>query len=459
MRKITALILATIMVAMCFSVAMTASAEDTNLLAGMSYTVGGDATPKDAGTAGADTTPGTLLTDGATRTPEEMNSTGGPVAGKTLEYQGTYKSVSFTFEFDEAVSIAKIVVDGARGWDYVANTSGESAPNRHCNIAKIEVSTDGLNYTEVTYDVAKVAIAGAAQYGATAPEDQFWTITATLATTAAEVSGLRVTLDTTRDDGTNAYIVQCDELAAYGPAAEETTTSESTTESVAESESASESVAESESASESVAESESESASSDDASSEDEVIVAPITYTLTFTYDEEGNVVLTITLPEGTASGKIMFSVSADLTYVAGSLENALSGVKNDAANGSYVLNYAGTSVVPEGTVLGSAKFTLAEGAELDASDITVSVWEVNDASALIGSQEDGICNIVLPTVDDPTSSESESASESVAESESESAPESGSDNPPATGDAGIAVFAVLALVSAAAVVVIKKRA
>ncbi len=191
--------------------------DDKNLLAGMSYTVGGDSTPKDAGTAGGDTIPGSLLTDGVIRSIEEMDTTGAPVSEKTLEFVGTYKVTSFTFEFDEAVDIATIVADGARGWDYETNSAGDYASNRHCNIAMIEISYDGLSYTEVGFKTSRVAIDGTGKYGIVQPENQFWTIRANFTNAAIGVLGLRVTLDTTRTDRTNAYVLQLDELEAYAP--------------------------------------------------------------------------------------------------------------------------------------------------------------------------------------------------------------------------------------------------
>ncbi len=458
MRKITALIIATIMVALCFSVATTASAEDTNLLAGMSYTVGGDATPKDAGTAGADTTPGTLLTDGVVRDAAEMTSTGGPVAGKTLEYQGTYKTVTFTFEFDEAVSIATLVADGARGWDAVANSAGEAAPNRHCNFANIEVSTDGLNFTAVTYSVAKTVIEGSAQYGATAPADQFWTITATLDAVAENVSALRVTFDTTRDDGTNGYIVQLDELEAYGASAEAPVSSEEAPVSSEEAPVSSEDAATTEDATTEDATTEDATTTEDtteDTTEEPSVPVADFTYTVTFTVEEDGTILMTVTAPAGTGSGKIYFNVSEDLVYVADSLTGAF-GSANDNAQGAYLINCAVAELMEADTVIGSAKFTLAEGAELDASDLVILDWSIygDETQGLLGSLEDGTVAIVLPEVEvdssDDTTEDTTAEETTVDVSEPET---------PSTGDSGVAVFAVLALVSAAAVVVLKKRA
>ncbi len=471
MRKITALILATIMVALCFSVATVASAEDTNLLAGMSYTVGGDATAKDAGTAGADTDPGTLLTDGVVRTPEEMNSTGGPVSGKTLEYQGTYKTVSFTFEFDEAVSIATLVADGARGWDVAANASGEAAPNRHCNFSNIEVSTDGLNFTAVDFTVAKEVIAGSAQYGTAAPADQFWTITATLATVANDVAALRVTFDTTRDDGSNAYIVQLDELEAYGTASAPVESSEAPVES-SEAPVESSEVEDTTVEDTTVEDTTVEDTTVEDTTVEDtteEVVVADITYTITFTVEEDGTIAMTITLPEGIASGNIVFNFGADLALVEGTLTNALPGAVNTEYEGGIMLNFAGMSAYPAGTTFATAKLTLAEGATLDASDIEIVAYELSSTSEIVSTQENGTCEIIVPVVEEETTEETTSedttAEDTTAEDTTvedttvEETSEESEGDAPATGDSGIAVFAVLALVSAAAVVVLKKRA
>ncbi len=448
MKKITALILATIMVALCFSVASVVSAEEpVNLLAGMTYTVGGEASP-DENYGAVDTNPASILTDGAIRTPAEMDSTGAPVAGKTLEYAGSYKSASFTFEFDEAVSIAKVVADGTRG-AVAATINGEAAPNRNTNIAKIEVSTDGLNFTEVTYTVARVAIEGAAQYGKTAPMDQYWTLTATLDAVAENVSALRVTIDTTREeDGSNGYNMQIDELEAYGPAEEAPVSSE-------EAPVSSEDAATTEDAT-------TEDATTEDATTEEpSVPVADFTYTVTFTVEEDGTILMTVTAPVGAGSGRIYFNVSDDLVYVDGSINNAVEGSANDNAQGAYLLNYAKDYKFEAETVIGSAKFTLAEGAELDASDLIILDWNIygDPTEGLLGSLEDGTVAIVLPEVEVDSSDDTTEDTTTEDTTAEETTGDVSEPETPSTGDSGVAVFAVLALVSATAVVVLKKRA
>ncbi len=475
MKKITALFLATLMVALCFSVVSVATAEDTNLLAGMTYTVGGEATP-DENYGAVDTTPASVLTDGVVRTPAEMTSSGIPVAGKTLEYSGTYKSVSFTFEFDDVVSVASVVVDGARGWDVLNNEVGETAPNRHCNIAKIEVSSNGLDFVEATCTVTKEAIAEAAQYGTTAPADQYWTITATLDTVATDVAALRVTLDTTRGDGSNGFIVQLDEIEAYGTASAPVESSENPIESsevpVESSETPVESSEESEESSE---------------SSEENVTVADTTYTVYLAYDSTGAVLMVVEIPEGIASGNLVFNVSEDLVLV--DIINLVGGAVNTEYEDGIMINFASMSEYPAETVVAMAELCLVDGATLDADDIIIVDYELSGTSDIISTMADGTCEIVLVDLDEEfpddtseetsdetsdvtsdditeeTTSEDTTAEDTTAEDTTvedttvEETSEESEGDAPATGDSGIAVFAVLALVSAAAVVILKKRA
>ena len=73
----------------------------------------------------------------------------------------------------------------------------------------------------------------------------------------------------------------------------------------------------------------------------------------------------------------------------------------------------------------------------------------------MIGTIADGDVEKVINLIPEESSESSESE-ESVESSEPE---EESNNNPPATGDLGIAAFAVLAVISAGAVVVLKKRA
>ncbi len=476
MRKITALILAAIMVALCFSVATVASAEDTNLLAGMTYTVGGTAGVKDPGTAGADSSPVSLLTDGATRTPEEMNSTGAPVSGKTLEYTGTGKDVSFTFEFDSAVTIATVVADGARTWDVAANNSGEAAPNRAFAFSKIEVSTDGINFTEVTFTTSKVVIAGSQQYGTTEPLDQFWTVTATLDTAAENVSALRVTATNIREgDGSAGYIIQLDELEAYASAGATEETSAPVEETSAPVEETSAPVEETTTEETTVEETTTEETTVDE-TTEVEVPVADITYTVEFVEQEDGTYLLTIAAPAGTASGSLFFALGEDLSIVADSATQLyamanFNGEYEDAGVAGLYVNFMGMQAFANDTALYSFVVELAEGATLEADDFIIYAYELSDESDIVSTLEDGTCEIIVPVVEEETTVEetteettteettAETTVETTVEETTEETSENGENGAPDTGDAGIAVFAVLALVSAAAVVVIKKRA
>ncbi len=434
MRKITALILATIMVALCFSLATTASAEDVNLLAGLAYTIGGDASMS---TSAGDTTPPSLLTDGVVRTAEQMLAGGTPTAGVSVEFNGTGKTVELTFDFDEAVTIGSVVFDGVRRAEAAAGL------NRDLAIASIKVSTDGMNYGEaLSFTEVSTVIEGAQQASnadKTQSWDQYWTIAANLATPATGVQGLMVTLSLPK------YVMQLDEIEAYATA-QGAAVEESSEEAVESSEEAAES-------SEEAAESSEEAAES----SEEEVVipVAETTFTVEAVEKEDGSVIVTVKTPVGVSNGTIVLGVSEDLVLVpfgADDEPNKLGGEYNmeysvDENTKAYSFNFAKSKDYDAEKTLVEFTFTLAEGATLDASDIIVYAWELGNAANEAFGVEDGAANVVVtPIVPEVESSEAEVSEESKGET-------------PPTGDAGVAVFAVLALVSAAAVVVIKKRA
>jgi len=157
----------------------------------------------------------TLLTDGVYRgNGADWNDIQG-VAGVTVEMAGSYAENVISFELDKATSVGTIVMRGVHAFFQ------NSSVNRHMNIASIEVTKDGTNYTAVTYDVKFTPIEGAPtgtadeQDGAEGP--RFFDVTVTVKG-AVNITGFRLTLNTLRGDNTNAYIVELDEIEAYAPA-------------------------------------------------------------------------------------------------------------------------------------------------------------------------------------------------------------------------------------------------
>lgn len=249
MKKFTALLLATIMVALCFSVMV--SAADENLALGKSYTiVATDETPLFAdGGKGyfwspcVDTDPGTLLTDGEVRAAGALVAGGAGQPKKTIELAGTYREGLITIDLENAASVSSVVVRNAR-----------RGGNRYTNIAKVELAT-GDTFTEVQFTETKETVADSAQYGAEGqdPKDQFFNLT--LSFTATNARYVRLTINTEFPEGTTeynvegvrGYIAQLDEIEVYGAAASTDTPDDTTSEENNDEPATSESEADSES--------------------------------------------------------------------------------------------------------------------------------------------------------------------------------------------------------------------
>ncbi len=221
MKKFTAFVLAAIMVALCFSISV--SAADTNLAEGKSYTiVATDDTPNIAdGGKGymwapcVDTEPGSILTDGNVRAATALVSGGAGVKGTTLELAGTYRDGEITIDLGSAASVSSVVIRNAR-----------RGGNRYVNVAKIEVAT-GSSFSEVKFTETRKTVADSQQYGKEDQEakDQFFDLT--FAFTATNARYVRVTVNTDfagneadyNVEGARGYIAQFDEIEVYGTAA------------------------------------------------------------------------------------------------------------------------------------------------------------------------------------------------------------------------------------------------
>ncbi len=235
MKKLIAVLLASVMVACCF--AISASAADTNLVAGNdSYVLSADDgvvgyqgmcedginNPVYGFYAGQ-----ALLTDGEYRTgTEDAPIAKDAVAGTTIELPGTNRVYSYEFNLGGSYALSSIVFR-------VAKIGG----NRSFNVVKVEVSDDGQTWTEVnftkTFDVienAEEANAAFAQ-GGSDPRAQFFDVTASFEATGSYV---KVSFDTSNpgteyynfyvDNGGNTergYVASFDEIEVYGSAAGE----------------------------------------------------------------------------------------------------------------------------------------------------------------------------------------------------------------------------------------------
>ncbi len=456
MRKIIASLLAVVMVVCAFST-MSVSAAEGNLLANKPYTVTADLTANKADS-------GSMVTDGNYRGDGTNEFNGdSAVDGVSIEWFGTAKTVTYTFEFDAATDIGTIVFKSVR-----------IASNRDFGTLIINGGTPIMS-TEAT----KTAVAGAPLYGAEAPVDQYFDVSVDVELT--DITTLTIMLMT------NQYVCQYDEIEAYAPGSAPQPSEPSSEEPSSEEPSSEEPSSEEPS---DVEPSESSEVDSSE-SSEEEVVVADPTYTATLTDNGDGTASLSIVLPDGIGNGKVVFAISENLTYVANSAATATGGALNDVMEGQITVSFASMSTFAEGTVALEADFDIAEGAELSEADINVPTWELGDGTFELSSNEDGdVIKVYVPfveeTSEEPSSEEpsSEEPSSEEPSSEEPSSEEPSSEEPssvdssvedssveessvdapvvddqPDTGDLGIAAFAVLAVISAGAVVVLKKRA
>ena len=402
MRKIIASVLAVVLVVCAFSTLSVSAAE--NLLAGKTYTYTTDSTSHNED--------GSLMTDGKIRGVGENGWNGDlKLDGVTMEMMGTGKIIEYTFTFDAATDVDTIVFRAVR-----------IASNRQFGTVIVNGGAPILSSSDT---LTKTAIEGAPQYGAEAPVAQYFDITVPVSLTGVTTLTIKVMTD--------AYVMQFDEIEAYGPAAGDAPVEESSED--ASSEDVSDDAS-------------SDDDSSDDDSSDDveEIVIADPTYTVTYSVNEDGTANITVTTPEGVGNGKVLLAVSENLTLVEGSATTATGGALNVTDNG-IVVSFASATTFAEGTVVISADYTVAEGAEITADDFNVPTWQLGDGDTTLTTDADGDVIKVMPAEEVEESSEEES-SEVVVEPEV-----------PNTGDLGIAVFAVLAVISAGAVVVLKKKA
>lgn len=165
---------------------------------------------------------GTLLTDGVSRVLSDLSAGGAGALGTTVEFAGTYRVHMITISLDGKNTVDKVVLDVIR-----------RGGNRYCNLNAIEVCVDGV-FTKVDFTEEKVPVTDAPQYsndnGVTSA-DQFFTLNATF-TAVENVTAVRISLDTLPAEGTESeyvldgargYIVQLDEIAVYGTKAADST--------------------------------------------------------------------------------------------------------------------------------------------------------------------------------------------------------------------------------------------
>lgn len=176
-----------------------AEAVGNNLLAGASYTyVEGEffSSFTDYGA--------TLLTDGKYRGDGETDFDDiYAVEGTTVEFVGSGATNIILFTLDNEVALESMYFRGFR-----------RAGNRYTNIKSILVSSDGVNFTNVTYTETATAIDGAPLYVTDSYPDgvaQYYDVETVFSEILTQVKFIKVYLNTS-----GKYICQLDEVEAYG---------------------------------------------------------------------------------------------------------------------------------------------------------------------------------------------------------------------------------------------------
>lgn len=256
MKRITAILLAMLMVSFCFATTVMAdettedataditaditadvtsddaTSEDStsedatsedelpfeviNVAAGKTYTITSDAED------GAPTFNGALddgfglgesmglLTDGVVRDVEELTSAGAGVMDKSVELAGTNRTHFVTIDLGSVQDIGIVSLGTVRRGN-----------NRYTNLVSVEALIGGV-WTKINYEEIAVAIEGAGQYGSETIEayDQFFDVYAVFED-LVDTTSIRVAIDTEDKTGaishygTRGYIAQLDEISVY----------------------------------------------------------------------------------------------------------------------------------------------------------------------------------------------------------------------------------------------------
>lgn len=203
MKKLLSIALVLVMCISALTASFTVNAADEeNLLAGASYEY-------QVGEFFSSFTDNnrTLLTNGKYRGDGEASFDGMyAVAGTTVELTGdtgaTHINNVIVFNVDGVISVDSLVLRRVR-----------RIGNRYTNIASIETSSDGVTYKTAAFDETQTAVAGAPTLGGSF---QYFDVTATFKQTATKVSYIKITLNTLTPSGERQYLVQLDEVEAYG---------------------------------------------------------------------------------------------------------------------------------------------------------------------------------------------------------------------------------------------------
>lgn len=130
------------------------------------------------------------------------------------------------------------------------------------------------------------------------------------------------------------------------------------------------------------------------------------TYTVTITEKRDGTATVKITLPAsiGIRNGKIVYSVSDALTYIADSAYSPINAVINADAE-TVTCTFAADEKYAHDAVVIEATYLISQGAIINATDVVVSEWEIGDGDNVFASQNDSdvISVFVEPLIGDET--------------------------------------------------------
>lgn len=123
-------------------------------------------------------------------------------------------------------------------------------------------------------------------------------------------------------------------------------------------------------------------------------VLSDKTYSVYLIKKNDGTYTVTAIIPAKVESGKIVVTVSKNLTLIEGSLSTAVpGGVINENYNRNGIsgacVAFASATVLPEGTVAFTASYTAAEGVNISESDITVPDWNLTSGNSYLGTGKD----------------------------------------------------------------------
>lgn len=120
-----------------------------------------------------------------------------------------------------------------------------------------------------------------------------------------------------------------------------------------------------------------------------------VTYNLKLTDNGDGTATVSVAVPAGISSGKIVVDVSDNLAYIDGSVTSgSIQGTVNpnysrDGISGICV-TFAVADDLAEGTVVLTAKYSIVDGGFVSAADVTAPLWNLSNGDEKLGTDAAG---------------------------------------------------------------------